>query len=174
MLKKKLVIFALVGLVAGCGFQLRGLVELGPILSKPWVTGQDNQLVVDLRMALKQSGVNPVKDAESATAIIDLATVQYTRKVISVDSNGTATGYTLEYTVLYRVVDRQGKILVGNTSLNFSRELEYSSTDLLQKKQEEEALKKSMREEVTRRIIRRLDGIALKAPESDPLTAVYV
>ncbi|MBT7812554.1 MAG: hypothetical protein HN549_03725, partial [Proteobacteria bacterium] len=92
MLKKKLVIFALVGLVAGCGFQLRGLVELGPILSKPWVTGQDNQLVVDLRMALKQSGVNPVKDAESATAIIDLATVQYTRKVISVDSNGTATG----------------------------------------------------------------------------------
>ena len=29
-------------------------------------------------------------------------------------------------------------------------------------------------EEVTRRIIRRLDGIALKAPESDPLTAVYV
>lgn len=100
--------------------------------------------------------------------------MQYSRKVISVDSNGTATGYELEYNVLYRVVDRQGKILVGNTSLNFSRELEYSSTDLLQKKQEEEALKKSMREEVTRRIIRRLDGIALEAPESDPLTAVYV
>ena len=55
MLKKKIVIFALAGLVAGCGFQLRGLVELGPTLSNPWVTGQDNQLVVDLRMALKQS-----------------------------------------------------------------------------------------------------------------------
>jgi len=67
--------------------------------------------------------------------------------------------------VLYRVVDTKGKVLVGNTPLSFSRELTYSSVDLLQKKQEEEALKESMRAEVTRRILRRLDGIALNVPQ---------
>ncbi len=88
-------------LLAGCGFHLRGQVELAPIMSAPWVTGQNQTLVVDLRNALRQSGAHPVKDAASATVIIDLATVDYTRSVTSVDSKGTATGYTLEYQVLY-------------------------------------------------------------------------
>ena len=74
--------------------------------------------------------------------------------MISVDSQGTATGYTLEYEVLYRVVDRSGRVLVENTPLSFSRDLQYRSTELLQKKQEEEALKVSMRQEIVRRIIR--------------------
>lgn len=151
--------------LAGCGFHLRGQVNLSPIMASPWVTGQDNQLVTDLRELLRESGVSPVKDASSATVIIDLASVDYVRTVKSVDSNGTATGYILQYKVLYRVVDTKGKVLVGNTPLSFSRELTYSSVDLLQKKQEEEALKESMRAEVTRRILRRLDGIALNVPE---------
>jgi outer membrane lipopolysaccharide assembly protein LptE/RlpB len=53
-----------------------------------------------------------------------------------------------------------GRVLVDNTSLSFSRDLEYKSTQLLQKKQEEDALKISMRQEIVRRIIRRLGTIA--------------
>ena len=64
-------------LLVGCGFHLRGQVELAPVMSSPWVTGQDPALVVDLRNALRQSGVQPVKDSSSATVIIDLA-VSYT------------------------------------------------------------------------------------------------
>ena len=150
----------LTALLAGCGFHLRGQVELAPIISAPWVTGQDPALVADLRNGLRQSSVDPVKDAASASVIIDLATVDYSRSVKSVDSQGTATGYTLQYEILYRVVDRTGRVLVDNTPLNFSRDLEYKSTELLQKKQEEEALKIAMRQEIVRRIIRRLGAIA--------------
>jgi len=161
-------------LLTGCGFHLRGQVELAPIMSAPWVTGQNQTLVVDLRNALRQSGAHPVKDAASATVIIDLATVDYTRFVTSVDSKGTATGYTLEYQVLYRVVDRLGRVLVENTSLSVSRDLEYKSTQLLQKKQEEEALKISMRQEIVRRIIRRLGGIAFNRQAPEGSRVVFV
>ena len=161
-------------LLTGCGFHLRGQVELAPIMSAPWVTGQNQTLVVDLRNALRQSGTHPVKDAASATVIIDLATVDYTRFVTSVDSKGTATGYTLEYQVLYRVVDRLGRVLVENTSLSVSRDLEYKSTQLLQKKQEEEALKISMRQEIVRRIIRRLGGIAFNRQGPEGSRVVFV
>ncbi|MDC0166822.1 hypothetical protein OAI79_02335, partial [Gammaproteobacteria bacterium] len=78
----------LTALLAGCGFHLRGQVELAPIISAPWVTGQDPALVVDLRNGLRQSGVHPVKDTASASVIIDLATVDYSRSVKSVDSQG--------------------------------------------------------------------------------------
>ena len=161
-------------LLVGCGFQLRGQVELAPVMSAPWVTGQDSTLVVDLRNALRQSGVQPVKDSSSATAIIDLARVDYSRSVISVDSQGTATGYTLKYEVLYRVVDRLGRVLVENTPLSFSRDLQYRSTELLQKKQEEEALKGSMRQEIVRRIIRRLDGVAYRRQVPDAYRVAFV
>ena len=155
------------GMLAGCGFQLRGQVNLAPIMAYPWVTGQDNQLVVDLRDSLRQSGASPVKDATAASVIIDLASVNYTRTVKSVDANGTATGYILQYSVVYRVVDPRGKVLIANTPLNFSRELLYNSVDLLQKKREEEVLKEVMRAEVTRRIMRRLDSVAMILP-TDP------
>ena len=161
-------------LLTGCGFHLRGQVELAPIMSAPWVTGQNQTLVVDLRNALRQSGAHPVKDAASATVIIDLATVDYTRSVTSVDSKGTATGYTLQYKVVYRAVSRAGKVLVSNTPLTFTRDLVYKSTELLQKKQEEEALQISMRQEIVRRIIRRLDGVAFNRQAPEGSRVVFV
>jgi len=149
-------------------------MELAPVISAPWVTGQDLDLVADLRNGLRQSGVHPVKDAASASVIIDLATVEYIRSVKSIDSQGTATGYTLEYQILYRVVDRMGRVLVDNTSLSFSRDLEYKSTQLLQKKQEEDALKISMRQEIVRRIIRRLGTIAYHRQAPGDFRVVFV
>jgi len=76
--------------------------------------------------------------------------------------------------VLYRVVDRSGRVLVENTPLSFSRDLQYRSTELLQKKQEEEALKVSMRQEIVRRIIRRLDGVAYHQPVPDAHRVAFV
>lgn len=173
MLLRRIFILSFLGMLAGCGFQLRGQVNLAPIMAYPWVTGQDNQLVVDLRDSLRQSGASPVKDATAASVIIDLASVNYTRTVKSVDANGTATGYILQYSVVYRVVDPRGKVLIANTPLNFSRELVYNSVDLLQKKREEEVLKEVMRAEVTRRIMRRLDSVAMILP-ADPTDPAFV
>ncbi len=147
--------------LSGCGFHLRGQVELASVMSAPLVTGQDPELVTHLRQGLRQSGVNPVKDLAAATVIIDLATVEYSRWVNAIGSNGIATGYTLQYNVTYRVVERSGQVLVANSQLSFSRDLTYQSTQLLQKKEQEKALKASMRAEIVGRIIRRLSSAAL-------------
>jgi outer membrane lipopolysaccharide assembly protein LptE/RlpB len=44
----------------------------------------------------------------------------------------------------------------------------------LQKKQEEEALKGSMRQEIVRRIIRRLDGVAYRRQVPDAYRVAFV
>lgn len=158
---RALFLLFLATVLSGCGFHLRGQTELASVMSAPLVTGQDPELVTHLRRGLRQSGVNPVKDLAAATVIIDLATVEYSRSVKSVDSKGIATGYTLQYNVIYRVVERSGQVLVANSQLSFSRDLTYQSTQLLQKKEQEKVLKASMREEVVGRIIRRLSSVAL-------------
>jgi len=158
---RTLFLLFLTTVVSGCGFHLRGQVELASVMAAPWVTGQDPELVIDLRRGLRQSGVAPVKDSAAATVFIDLATVEYSRWVNAVDSKGIATGYTLQYNVIYRVVEPSGQVLVSNSQLSFSRDLIYQSTQLLQKKEEEKALKASMRDEIVGRIIRRLSSVAL-------------
>ena len=158
---RTLFLLFLATVLSGCGSHLRGQVELASVMSAPLVTGQDPELVIDLRRGLRQSGVDPVKDSAAATVFIDLATVEYSRSVKSVDSNGIATGYTLQYNVIYRVVEPSGQVLVSNSQLSFSRDLIYQSTQLLQKKEEEKALKASMRDEIVGRIIRRLSSVAL-------------
>ena len=67
-----------------------------------------------------------------------------------------------------------GRVLVENTPLSFSRDLQYRSTELLQKKQEEEALKVSMRQEIVRRIIRRLGGVAYHRQGPDAHRVAFV
>ena len=65
-------------------------------------------------------------------------------------------------------------MLISNTPLTFTRDLVYKSTELLQKKQEEEALQISMRQEIVRRIIRRLGGIAFNRQAPERSRVVFV
>lgn len=153
---ERIVVFILMITVAGCGFHYRGKVDLSSTVSSIWVSGENQELVSDLRLALQHSGTNVVNDPSKALLIIDILQVQYVKLVKSVDSKGTATGYTLSYTIVYRAMDKNGRVIINDTQLVFSRDLPYSSNQLLQKREEEKLLKSSMRMEAVRRIIRRL------------------
>jgi len=102
-----------------------------------------------------------------ATAIIDLVSVNYSRSVQSVDARGIATGYRLKYHVIYRVVDRSGRLLVDNTGLSVTRDLAYQSDQVLQKQKEEKILREALRQDVVRQIIRRLGGVTLSRNTSE-------
>ena len=148
-------------LLAGCGFHLRGEMVLSPVLSLPYVNATNSEFKDDLTNALNRSGIKAVNDPEIASAIIDLVSVKFDRQVLSINSRGQATGYILTYQVFCRFVDRTGRILASPASLKLSRTLEYQSTQVLQKKQEEDALRARMREDLVQQILRRLNSVSL-------------
>ena len=147
-------------LLAGCGFHLRGEMVLSPILSAPYVNAENAEFKEDLTKALNRSGIRVVNDPEIASAIIDLVSVKFDRQVLSINSRGQATGYILTYQVFCRFVDRSGRILASPASLKLSRTLEYQSTQVLQKKQEEDALRARMREDLVQQVLRRLNSVS--------------
>ena len=151
-------------LLAGCGFHLRGEMVLSPILSAPYVNSANAEFKEDLTKVLNRSGIRVVNDLEIASAIIDLVSVKFDRQVLSINSRGQATGYILTYQVLCRYVDRTGRVLASPTSLKLSRTLEYQSTQVLQKKQEEDALRARMREDLVQQILRRLNSVSQAPP----------
>ena len=150
--------------LAGCGFHLRGEMVLSPILSAPYVNAANAEFKEDLTKVLNRRGIRAVNDPEIASAIIDLVSVKFDRQVLSINSRGQATGYILTYQVLCRFVDRTGRVLASPARLKLSRTLEYQSTQVLPKKQEEDALRARMREDLVQQILRRLNSVSQASP----------
>ena len=94
------------------------------------------------------------------SVIIDVVSVKFDRQVLSINSRGQATGYILTYQVFFRFVDRTGRVLANPARLKLSRTLEYQSKQVLPKKQEEDALRARMREDLVQQILRRLNSVS--------------
>ena len=151
-----LVIMLVVLFFSGCGFHLRGQVLLPDAMVKPHVDGSDLELIRRLEEELRARGASPVADPTGASAVIELLSVAYLREVGTLDLRGTVTGYVLKYEVVYRVLSPDFEVLVDDTRITLSRNLDYDSGQVLQLEQDESLLRDELVDEVVRRILTRL------------------
>lgn len=150
-------------LISGCGFHLRGKVPLSDKLATVYVDGDNRQLVEALKKGLRFAGAEVATEPTEATAVLDLVEANYERKVRTVDSRGLATRYQLFYTVVFEVRDSSGETLLAQSRLRQDRDLEFDSTQLLQKVNEEEFLREDMETELVQQILRQLATVAARA-----------
>lgn len=158
----RFVLFSLLSasLLTGCGFHLRGKVEIPPELSSMHVQGtKDRQLVTRIEQALRQNGVNVVSGADGAKAVLNITNAKSTRTVSTLDARGKATGYVLNYLVTYSVIAKDGKSLLKPSSVSLRRDFNFDSTQVLQKEGEAKFLINDMRDEATQRILSKLGRI---------------
>jgi LPS-assembly lipoprotein len=153
-----LLILSSVLLVQGCGFKLRGQVDLPPALQSVYVDGPDPVLVDDLKRSLDFSGAQIVSSPEVASAAV-LLDSRYERVVRTLDARGVATGYVLRYDARFRVVDASGEQLQQSQVITLRRNFDFSADELLQKEGEEEFLKSDMRSQIVQRVLRQLSSM---------------
>ena len=159
-----LVIMLAVLFFSGCGFHLRGQVLLPGVMVQPYVDGDDLELIRRLEEGLRARGAHPVVDAPGASAVIELLRVAYLREVGTLDLRGTVTGYVLKYEVVYRVIGSDLEILVDDTRITLSRNLDYDRGQVLQLEQDETLLRNELVDEVVRRIMTRLMTLSANRP----------
>jgi len=157
-----LVIMLAVLFFSGCGFHLRGQVVLPGVMVEPHLDGSDLELIRRLEEALRARGAHPVADAASASAVIKLLRVAYLREVGTLDLRGTVTGYVLKYEVVYRVLGPDLEVLVDETRITLSRNLDYDRGQVLQLEQDETLLRNELVEEAVRRMLTRLMTLSAK------------
>ena len=148
-------------LLAGCGFQLRGSIDLPPELARVSVVGADRDLVDRLSDALAQRGAT-VTDSAAGVVTIDLRESRFTREVLTTDIDGRASAYTLLYRVVFGVTAGDTPIaapLQAAESLSLKRAYDYDPNRELQAEQEVRFLKTEMRREAVLRILRRLSRL---------------
>ena len=151
-------IYSVVALLTGCGFRLRGSIELPAELTEVAIEGArpDGDLGIALRNGFARVGGRVVDSAEIARSVLVITRDSSDRRVLSVDSIGQANEYELAYTLGFRLDDPDGNNRVVQQSISLRRQYRFDPTQTLAKADEEVRLVREMREEAVRQMLRRL------------------
>lgn len=144
-----------ISLVAGCGWQLRGLNNLEQAPSSL-------QLVAESPfspMAQAMESVtheNNIKLDKHAQWILNLGQEALTKRTVAVTSFGSASQYELTLSVPFHYSQREGGPKGLPISMSTSRTFDYDPRNTTAKTQEEQSLLDEMRRELAFRILQQL------------------
>ena len=154
----RLILVSALLLLSGCGFHLRGNIDLPPGLQQMHVQGvKHSPLGRELRRSLKGSGVAVVSDLKAAQVILKVSTPAFERRLLSVSgASGKVAEYELIYTLNISLHDRKGQTLLASQTVRQLRDYTFDRDSVLGKSNEESRLKADMRRDLVRQILTRL------------------
>lgn len=144
-------------LLSGCGFHLRGQIDVPESLMRMHVKGTDIELVRDVEKSLKFSDIEMVDEGDDA-ALLDLSAASYKKEVNGTDSDGIATSYKFTYAVPYVLYDVSGEA-IQRERVHQNRTLSYNAADILLFEREEQYLIEEMRKDLVSQMLRRMSKI---------------
>jgi len=157
----RLILVSALVLLSGCGFHLRGNIDLPADLQQMHVQGvtKYSDLGLELRRSLKASGVNVVKGVKAAQVILKVSPPAFERRLLSVSgASGKVAEYELIYTLNMSLHDRQGQVLLAPQTVRQLRDYTFDRDNVLGKGNEEARLKANMRRDLVRQVLTRLQA----------------
>jgi len=148
-------------LLAGCGFHLRGNIDLPADLQRIHIEGTSKYsgLGLELRRALQANGVEVVDKASGSQAILKITDTDYARRLLSVSgTSGKTAEYELIYSFKVTLNDRDGKVLLAPQTLRQLRDYTYDRDNVLGKGNEEARFRTEMERDLVRQILGRLQS----------------
>ncbi|MCG6937471.1 MAG: LPS assembly lipoprotein LptE [Gammaproteobacteria bacterium] len=154
-----LILIAAVLLNSGCGFQLRGSLDLSDSIS-PLYIEQDSafELAREITGMVVKNNIVLADDAAKAKSQLTLVNENRSRRVLSVDGNGRAREYLLTYTVNIKIRIQQAKEIPDSVSI--SRSLLFDPDAVLAVTNEAEILYRDMRKDAARLVLLKLQALS--------------
>jgi LPS-assembly lipoprotein len=143
-------------LLTACSFHLRGQVGMpfqsiyliAPNLNSPFVN--------ELRRNLVANKVALANAAEQSDVVLNIASENTEKQVLSLGGDGRVNEYRLIYRVSLRAYNQQQQEWIPAEEMSLRRDFSYDDTQILAKEAEETLLYQSMRTDMVQQIVRRL------------------
>lgn len=161
--KQKILLLVILSLLTACGFKLRGQISSLPFKSLYISAPEGHTIGMDLERAIGTSSTTKVvANAEEAEATLEVISAVSERVILSLSGGGRVRDFNLIYRAIYRLVDKQGTVIIPNTEISITRVLPFLDAQILAKEAEERLLQKDMQADAIQQILWRLS--AFKAP----------
>ncbi len=159
---------AMAGLLAGCGFKLRGSLRFAfeSIAISP---GTGSAVADELRRALEgnvkvMAASSPAAAATTAVpaqVLLDVLTEQREKTVVGVNAAGQVREFQLRIRVKFRLRTPEGRELIAETELLQQRDISFNESAVLAKEAEENLLYRNMQTDIVQQLMRRLAAVTL-------------
>jgi len=151
----RIALAALLLLLSGCGFQLRGTANVP--FDTVYVPGASGGIALDLKRNI-QAGTRAkvVENPKDAQAILQFLQEARQKIILSLSGTGRVREYRLVYRVQFRVHDGKGGDFVSPTTVELTRDITFNDSDVLAKEAEEGLLVRDMQSDMVQQIMRRL------------------
>ena len=165
-------LFAVLALLAGCGFHWAGTRPLPPELSSVYIDVvtpyrvSKPPLEQALSSRLLRRGAQLSKNLGGARAILRVTELKESREVLSVDPFGKAVEYKLTTHVQFELIEG-GNVRVPPDALQASRDYSFNAQQVLAKEAEEARLQAFMQDELAELMLLRIEAV-LAAPPKAP------
>lgn len=159
MLRTALVLL-LAGLLAGCGFQLRG-TSSATALPESWrqmaldTANPNSEFSRELQARFSANGVEWVSRSEAAY-IVQLSPERFQQRNLSLNNQARASEFELTMRADFAVVDRQGKVAMPQNEAVVVKQMENDPRNVVGKAEEIRILQSEMRGELAQQILRRI------------------
>jgi LPS-assembly lipoprotein len=154
---RRLGVTALLLALAGCGFTLRGSVDLPEPLRTLEVVSLDDggELLQQVRRALRNSGVNLVEQGSDYR--LGLGREVTDERIVSVNANARAGEYEVEMSLQFQLT-RAGEAVLGPDTLRLTRVYLTDPENAVAKEEEAELIRSELRRELAQQLLRRLQA----------------
>jgi LPS-assembly lipoprotein len=148
-------------LLAGCGFKLRGTLDLPENIRTVHLTAP-SELRDDILALLESGGVGASTGIAEADASIMVSSERFSRRVLSVDpATGKEREFELAYTFAFGVSRSDSPTVIENGTVNLLRSYVFDPEAVIGSSREEDLLRDEMRRDAARQLMRRIEA-ALK------------
>jgi LPS-assembly lipoprotein len=153
-----------IALLSACGFHMRGSTahDSLPFKSIYVVVPDSSTFGIELKRILRSSDETKlVDDPKQAQVILDVLGDKKTKSILSINVQGRAREYSLNYELRFRVRNNKNKEVLAPTKITLTRTLTFSESHALARENEEEMLYRDMQTDVVQQMMRRLAAIKL-------------
>jgi LPS-assembly lipoprotein len=140
----------------GCGFRLRGAVEIPAELNPIHIQGVGSPVGQALLDQLAGSDVVVTQTAADAKLILRILGEGRSSRVVAVDSAGRVLAYELHYLVRYDAIMADGTQMLAPQMLDLTRTFDNPDVEVLGKQLEEELIYQDFARDAADRILMRL------------------
>lgn len=146
-------------LASGCGFHLRGTGVDRIELSQLDVTAQKRNSAT-YQQVIESLKLDGVQVAPTAAYRLELLDESLERRAVSYTNSSSSAEYELTSNLRYQIVDREGRALIGPETVSTRRTFVNDKDNIIGTTEEEELLRREMRQDLTRQLLFRLSSIS--------------
>lgn len=155
---KRIAMLIAAGLLAGCGFHLRGEIAGTRAEKTLFVSGiaKNNPFFVDFSRVLDYSGGHLASKPADAGAVVNISMARHERRPLTLSSQGRANMFELVFRVAYQIQTPKGEVLIPSQEMEVRRDYFNNQFFPLGQAEEEALMRQEMEQEAAQTLLRRV------------------